>query len=766
MRRSASNESPVSGWVVSALGLALCVVPLVHAAANPREMARLRTKHDGAATPARCPFCPHTATAKVFGAAASGATIAAMGQLSANQTYEALQAAGIEILGSNIYKCTAWKQLPAQLAAAASRGIKIVAGIESESVFGKFCRNFKGPDGFVDWPGLAAQLANLSLSYPNLVGYRFDDFFGCCHLQQYGNFSSKLSRSVYYGGLPQDTARMQAAAKAINPNFKMLAVFYDAQLAFQSPFSFSFGQRAWLQPAIADQATAGHHGSFFPKGTSVTMRVSFELAQIGSQLRLDFLETTQFLYGVAPHAIALVQGLVRRRVSANGRCNLLDHDLANITDSLFPASTPQVVGRVFAQTVNVSSSCLNPGSNVLEWELFGETNLSAWYRTHKNFLSVWDIEISGPLIPRGKALVGNGSWSSVSFEQTESGIKVPASSEGQRPELFGGSNRPYSQLPHVDGVLLCWKQLDPMWSRDHGGVEQILYRRLLRSTRRALSGPDAFPGRKYSLFSTHFGMFDWKGWDAALANNPRLPRAGISPLTTYAQMMDDAWLSDGIFIWWDLVGIPADIAAQRGIFGPQLGRRAIFQCPSNQSYQYLQLKAVEGVGLLRGWYQSVTSDGEGVPAGSINISMITGHEEVLTTGFRSVVQLLGQDSRWVTVHQRGSNQTCSSTFCNTSAGNLVPGLRTCAVSCSSITTHVTLTLGATTMLRTRLEVEHDAGGALGVCVNAVSAPSSSSSSDFISWSFHSGIDPSLSSVVAEQDAIVNATKTIKSCTCN
>ena len=72
---------------------------------------------------------------------------------------------------------------------------------------------------------------------------------------------------------------MQAAAKAINPDFMMLAVFYDAQLAFQSPYSYSFGQRAWLQPAVPNEATAGHHGSFFPEGTTVTMRVSFQLAQ-------------------------------------------------------------------------------------------------------------------------------------------------------------------------------------------------------------------------------------------------------------------------------------------------------------------------------------------------------------------------------------------------------------------------------------------------------------------------------------------------------
>jgi hypothetical protein len=721
----------------------------------------------------QCPFCPHTATAKVFGAAASGTTISAMGQLTANQTYSAVASEGMEMLDSNVYKCSDWKALPARLAAAAARGVQLIAGFESESRFGDYCPNFIGADGLVDWPGLAAQLANLSLAHPNLIGYRFDDFIGCCHLQPYGNFSSKPNPHVYYGGLPQDTAKMQAAAKDINPDFMMLGVFYDAQLAYQSPFSFSFGQRAWLQPAIPDQATAGHHGSFFPAGTTATMRVSFQLSEpseSASLLQLNFMETTDFLYDT--HDIAAAQGLVRRRLTANGRCCLLDHDLANITDSLFPPSTPQVVDRIFVHSLTVNTSCLNSGWNVLEWELIGLKPLSDWSPNmpHKNFVSLWDIELAGPMVPGtvGTALVGNGSWANVTFELDDSGSAAVPPIDGQTPQLFGGSNRPFSQLPQMDGILLCWKQMDPLWGRDHGGPEQVLYRRLLRSARRAFAGPDAVPGRKYSLFSTHFGMFDWRGWDSAVAQNPALPRAGISPQTVRAQMMDDAWLSDGVFIWWDLIGLSQDVAAQRGIFAQQkAGRHTVLRCPENQSYQYLQLKTVEGIGLLRGWYQGVTSEAPGV-AGSVTISMIQGYDEILTVGFRTVVQLRQSDgASWTTVYQRGSNESCAVTACNQSASKHVPALHGCSVSCMNATTmQVTLKLSQQTMVRARLEVIHDAGGNLGVCVNAVARPASGRSTDELAWSFYSGIDSSVSTVLEEEQAIVNATKLIQTCTCD
>ena len=87
--------------------------------ASPRPGSK---SDDQAQAAQQCPFCPHAKTAKLFGAAASGATIAAMGQLTANQTYDAVVAEGIQLLDSSVYKCSKWKALPAQLTAGAARG--------------------------------------------------------------------------------------------------------------------------------------------------------------------------------------------------------------------------------------------------------------------------------------------------------------------------------------------------------------------------------------------------------------------------------------------------------------------------------------------------------------------------------------------------------------------------------------------------------------------------------------------------------------------
>ena len=283
-------------------------------------------------------------------------------------------------------------------------------------------------------------------------------------------------------------------------------------------------------------------------------------------------------------------------------------------------------------------------------------------------------------------------------------------------------------------------------------------------------------------------MFDWKGWDAAVAANPQLPRTGISPTTVHAQMMDDAWLSDGVFIWWDLVGLSDDIRAQRGIFSPQAGRHTVMHCPAattdGQPWGYLQLSTVEGVGLLRGWFQSLTTNGTGVPAGKVSVSMLQGYKDIRTVGFRTVIEVkpTHAGSDWATVYQRGSNDSCADAIlCNGSVASLQASVGCAVTSCGDDNTNVTLTLSTAMLVQTRLEVVHDAGGNFGVCVKATSTPSSlagaptanvsvgaggTATDSDVAWTFYSGIDPSLSSVVQEEQAIVNATRTIRQCSCN
>ena len=281
-------------------------------------------------------------------------------------------------------------------------------------------------------------------------------------------------------------------------------------------------------------------------------------------------------------------------------------------------------------------------------------------------------------------------------------------------------------------------------------------------------------------------MFDWKGWDAAVAANPQLPRTGISPTTVNAQMMDDAWLSDGVFIWWDLVGLSNDIHAQRGIFSPQVGRHAVMHCPADgQPWRYLQLSSVEGVGLLRGWFQSLTTNGTGVPAGNVSVSMLQGYKDIRTVGFRTVIEIkpTHPGSDWATVYQRGSNDSCADAIlCNASAGSLQASVGCTVTSCGDDSANVTLTLSTAMFVRTRLQVVRDAGGNFGVCVKATTTPSrlaeaptpsaigvgagTTAADSEVAWTFYSGVDPSLSSVVQEEQAIVNATRIIRQCSCN
>jgi hypothetical protein len=773
----------------------------------------------------QCPFCPHAKTATQFGAAASFHAISGMGKFSLNETMAAVKAEGLDVLGTECYKCEDWALLPAQLEAAAHYGIKMVAGFESESRLGSYCPNFlvgKKAGGLVDWPGLAAQLANLSLVYPNLIGYRFDDFIGCVHLNQYGDFSAHPNREVYYGGLPSDTAKMQAAAKAINPAFKMIAVFYDAQLASQSPYSYSFGQRAWLQPPLPDCATCGHHGGFFPAGASATMTVTFRLSNrsvvaasgMSGGITLSFLELTDFLYEVrTPTQLAAATGLVQRTVSINS-CVLLENDVANLTDA---TGRPNVRAGILMHNLSIAAICLNSsGINKITWGLRGTAPLARWAsRPHKNLVSVWDIELAGhgiidtgdddllamPTRPTAiggsdggavaptRWLVGNGSWSTVDFKLVEGNI-VPRPIAGQVGQLFGSSNRAYSQLPQVDAILLCWLQMDPLWpsgTNGHGiAADQTLYQTLLRSARRAFAGPDALAGRNYEILSTHFGMLDWKGLDAAADQNPAISRAGIVPANIKGQMMVDAWMADGIYIWWDLIGLSANIAAQRGVFGPQSGGHVVEVCPkgnaSNPSaqpkYEYLQLEEIEGVGLLRGWYQRVTSAAPGVRAGKLNLTLLEGSKMVSTPGFATSVELqIVSSGEWRTVWRRGSNESCPS-LCN----RTVLTLQSCDVVCVTgkpnkagkvlqSGAQMSLVLSGTTMVRVTLQTAEDTGGNRGVCVSGGTSVGASGRVGVqeavapVAWEFWSGIDPLESSVQVEEETIMNATSMLKDCTC-
>ena len=111
----------------------------------------------------------------------------------------------------------------------------------------------------------------------------------------------------------------------------------------------------------------------------------------------------------------------------------------------------------------MSAKHIKSGQNTLEFVVLGVAPLKQWKTTRKNFVSLWDIEIHG-LDNAGPRTVGNGSWADVSFIVANSSTAndlVPSPAQathslGAHPlgELFGGSNRPYSQLAHVSQPIL------------------------------------------------------------------------------------------------------------------------------------------------------------------------------------------------------------------------------------------------------------------------------------------------------------------------
>ena len=685
-----------------------------------------------------CPFCPHQKRAKVLGAADTGLfpgpAAGFGGAPDVNRTFAAMIAAGQSVLDYEISGCSSWQRLGQLLDAAAAFGVQVVAGFETDCgrAPDAFCGNFRrAADGLVDWPSLAGQVANLSLLHHNLIGYRLDDFTGCCRQQMHGNKSVLGSHWT-----PQDASNMQHAAKALNPRLKFYPVFYmGPDNAVNSPYSYSMGME-WSD---------AHPGGILTKGATITLRVDLHVSFVGDSI-LEFFELTDF-----PHD-SWQYGLVDRTLRINGE-NVLHHDLANITTSEDPTLPhhgrmagpldPRAAG---GWTLPVK---IQRGLNTLEWELKGRAPAAAWKLPRKITLHVWDILLQ-PLesaVP-AQVLVGNESWSVVSIHN--------ATAPGTMGEIFGGSNRNWSVLPATDGVLATWAQFDALWQLPQ---QQLLYQRLLASTRRALAGPDQVQGRHYQVLATHFGMVNWKGFDAAVesANNApikphygvRVSRAGIIPEHLYQMMMVDAFMADGIFIWWDLPGIAADARAGTGIFSQPHSERA--------NELRLRMWTLDEVGLLKGWTQQWTTTVES--AQNLSLSFMaedsTGLTGLATTSFRFRLQLQQTNGTWMEVFGQDSATTFQ---CNASSICLRATSQTCTVSClSSRKTQISLILAAPTQVRVQLATLHDEDATIDLRIN--------SSLEHSAWTFSSGIDPKEASSLQVAAAITNATQTILTCQC-
>ena len=174
-------------------------------------------------------------------------------------------------------------------------------------------------------------------------------------------------------------------------------------------------------------------------------------------------------------------------------------------------------------------------------------------------------------------------------------------------------------------------------------------------------------------------------------------------------------------------------------------------------------------------------------AGKLTLSLLEGSKTIVTPGFATSVELQstligGSGGEWHSVWRRGSNESCPSA-CNRTAA---PTLQACSVVCAagkpnkagkvlSSSAEMSLVLSAPTMVRVTLQTAEDTGGSRGVCVSgvaSVAAPAMALAAEDtdageapVAWEFWSGIDPLESSVQVEEETIMNATRTIKDCTC-
>ncbi|MEV6964313.1 hypothetical protein AB0M47_04285 [Hamadaea sp. NPDC051192] len=105
-----------------------------------------------------------------------------------------------------------WNTLPAFLSAAADAGIDVWVYIcppsESKDTAGN-----EMPPYYLDYVQWATEIAELSVTYPNLTGWAIDDFFGN---------AAKYTRAY--------TESMVNAARAVNPAIKFRPVVYYSQL--------------------------------------------------------------------------------------------------------------------------------------------------------------------------------------------------------------------------------------------------------------------------------------------------------------------------------------------------------------------------------------------------------------------------------------------------------------------------------------------------------------------------------------------------------
>lgn len=494
------------------------------------------------------------------------------GDFDLNRTVAALVAERVQIFGfEKAFRCARWRQLDALLAATQPHGIRILAGLESHgrSDLRDYCVNFRNgkvAGAPINWSSTFEQFASKSKAYPNLMGIRMDDWVHACAVPAYEQ------RDVPRPWSPADVKRYANAAKAVNPRFAFLPLFYYWQLGQFSPYSYSFG---------------GHVSPPLLKGASARMRMTFNVDAVSDAANLSFFEFAD-TYATSQGEL-LPRGLVRRTITLNDAV-LLDDDLADRPDAYFG---------ILDGKLSVGDK-LRDGQNLLEFRVAGAASSRTWAATGfnasrtcshcSNSVNIWDVSL---VMGNGFELLGNRTNVSFVLEDVPEAIGA----------TFGGSNSNYSALQYADGVLGCTTQ----WE-SHGNwtaasnPELQLYVRLLESMRRALVGGRSTGDRKL-LYATHFGQSNWA------PNSPfkqhHMQRERQLPL-----LLADLTHADGSMMFWDVLGLTSDLQHRRGIFSRPVSQLAEFP---------LLLRYWFKSPVMHGYFQRITSRRSFV--GSVTIRM-------------------------------------------------------------------------------------------------------------------------------------------------
>ena len=669
----------------------------------------LRLKSDDLA----CPFCPKAKTAKVFAAAASPFPGPADGYSSSTdavdvkRTVAALVAEGLTTFDFNrAFTCSNWRRIDELLEATAAHNITVFAGLESHmNGWHDYCDIFlhKTTPSTVDWVTTFKIMAEKSVQFSNFGGVRMDDFVAGIAKQP---LPGPIDPQTSAGWRPSDVEAMVSAAHAINPSFRFLPLVYLWQLGQISPSSFTFG--GYL--------------AHFAEPHRATLRATFTVEKdITSPHVLRFFEHAD-TFGSSQVSL-LDRGLVRRRITLNGQ-TLRDDDLAERPDTYFG---------ILRFDENVAQTLVK-GRNTLEISVLGVSNESDWNRrwhlnsscSHcSNSVNIWDFEMMV-----GDINVLASSSANVSFDL-------------RGPHSFGGSNAPYSPMRAFDGALASWTQWDShRWVGGHGELE--LYRELMASFRGKL-------GQK-ALYSVHFDRSNWSPGSSWRFHT-------INASHQRALLETDGFVADGIWQWWDMLGLLKDHASQRGIFAARASRKP--DLPFLLGYHFF-------FPLLRGFTQRSLSDRAlwAQPGSTVTVSLQQNATTLAEQGaFNISIAAVGQAGKRVVLWQAPSAATFRD---QKKTVHPCAGLRSaqCTVGCAKSTQTVEVMMTAINEPY-RLEVGISAAKsavltyalAFGIHVSSGSESRTLAPSDMTT---RTEVDPRLLEL---HGTFTNATRLLRRCTC-